>query len=351
MQKKNKKKEAAAADPQTATSHNNNTIIKDSPPKIKEWRSDALDASNFERPAYLIDHLLFDGVTLLVGGTKVGKSILVEQMAHAIATGTPLWGNSVKTGTVLYLNMESDPSNAKNRRSAMGLDATEKLYYVFEKVLNLTNLDAYLGQFKEKHPDLVLVIIDTLHRIRGIHSTTQEYSYAQAVNDIDVLQNIALKQDLSFIAVHHPAKNSNDPLGSQGIFGTVSSKLTLTRPEELAFGQLTVIPRFHPEWTLPLKFVQNPLMWVLDKENGGSENLPVFVSYILKFLAECESHQFEGTCNALWLKANLANLCKNPQTLSRSLNDYKAVFKTNNVTIKRGRNNGRRIICLKWHDF
>ncbi len=55
-------------------------------------------------------------------------------MALAIATGTPLWGNSVKTGTVLYLNMESDPSNAKNRRSAMGLDATEKLYYVFEKV-------------------------------------------------------------------------------------------------------------------------------------------------------------------------------------------------------------------------
>ena len=133
MQKENNKKEAAAADPQTATSHNNNTIIKDSPPKIKVWRSDVLDASHFERPAYLIDHLLFDGVTLLVGGPKVGKSILVEQMAHAIATGTPLWDNAVKTGTVLYLNMESDPSNAQNRRKAMGLAATKKLTMSLKK--------------------------------------------------------------------------------------------------------------------------------------------------------------------------------------------------------------------------
>ena len=51
----------------------------------------------------IIDGLLYNGTYLFVGSPKIGKSFFMAQIGYHISKGLPLWGFSVRQGTVLYL--------------------------------------------------------------------------------------------------------------------------------------------------------------------------------------------------------------------------------------------------------
>lgn len=51
----------------------------------------------------IVDGLLYNGTYLFVGSPKIGKSFFMAQIGYHISKGLPLWGFSVRQGTVLYL--------------------------------------------------------------------------------------------------------------------------------------------------------------------------------------------------------------------------------------------------------
>lgn len=91
----------------------------------------------------LIDGLLYPGTYLFVGAPKLGKSFFMAQIAYHVSMRFPLWGNSVRKGTVLYLALEDDYRRLQERLYRMfGTDSAEKLRFAISAsnlVMGLTN--------------------------------------------------------------------------------------------------------------------------------------------------------------------------------------------------------------------
>ena len=58
---------------------------------------------------FVVDTLLSQGLHILAGSPKVGKSWLALWLAVTVAKGEPVWGMGVKQGTTLYLCLEDSP--------------------------------------------------------------------------------------------------------------------------------------------------------------------------------------------------------------------------------------------------
>ncbi|MGL4549081.1 AAA family ATPase [Eubacterium aggregans] len=309
----------------------------------------ALYNAHFDQITPAIDHILYDGVTVLGGAPKSGKSILVEQMAYDVATGNPLFGNGAHQGEVLYLNLESDPANALARRKAMHMPPTDHINYYFGPQVGLSDVGTVAQKANAKQK-LQLIIVDTLQKIRGCNKTADEYSYQEAVRDIDVLQTISKDINVPILVVHHTKKDSDSLLGSQGIFATVSSKLIVLREEAAKAGQLSIVSRFHPSHSLNLKFQEAPLGWVLDDEERGPVTIDPIISAIMAFLARQENETWEGTMKELWRDAGLATHAVDPTRLSRHINNHFTDFERNHISYHKKRSKSKRTIQLIWKD-
>ena len=62
-------------------------------------------------PNFVVDSLLSQGLHILAGSPKVGKSWLALWLAVTVAKGESVWGMNSKQGTTLYLCLapESPP--------------------------------------------------------------------------------------------------------------------------------------------------------------------------------------------------------------------------------------------------
>ena len=61
--------------------------------------------SPLEPPNFVVDTLISQGLHILAGSPKVGKSWLALWLAVTVAKGEPVWGLSVKQGATLYLSL------------------------------------------------------------------------------------------------------------------------------------------------------------------------------------------------------------------------------------------------------
>ena len=57
---------------------------------------------------FVIENLLSNGLHILAGSPKVGKSWLALWLAVTISKGEDIWGNKVKQGDTLYLCFEDN---------------------------------------------------------------------------------------------------------------------------------------------------------------------------------------------------------------------------------------------------
>ena len=55
---------------------------------------------------FVVDSLISQGLHILAGAPKVGKSWLALWLATTIAKGEPVWNLQTKQGTTLYLCLE-----------------------------------------------------------------------------------------------------------------------------------------------------------------------------------------------------------------------------------------------------
>ena len=112
---------------------------------------------------FVVDTLLSQGLHILAGSPKVGKSWL----AVMVAKGDPVWGMGVKQGTTLYLCLEDPTLRIQNRLFEITEDAPASVHFTTNSDTLGKGLEEQLRAFLSEHPDTVLVIIDTLQMIRG----------------------------------------------------------------------------------------------------------------------------------------------------------------------------------------
>ena len=93
------------------------------PARRSSWRADELLAETFPEPRWAVPGVLCEGLNLLAGAPKVGKSWFALDVAVAVALGGEALGRfSVEPGDVLYLALEDTPRRMADRlRKSLGL--------------------------------------------------------------------------------------------------------------------------------------------------------------------------------------------------------------------------------------
>ena len=205
--------------------------VKPPKPVLKTFTASDLEEMVFPEPKWAIPGLLPEGLTILAGRPKRGKSWMGLGIALAVASGGKALGKiDVEKGDALYLALEDNPRRLQNRLAQLKDPETKlpsRLHLVTEFLpLQLGGMQTLLD-WLDKHPKTHLVVIDTLGRILPSGKANSN----QFVDDyqfIGKLQKLSIDRNFALLVIHHIRKQSADyaldrVAGTTGITGAADS--------------------------------------------------------------------------------------------------------------------------------
>ena len=195
--------------------------------------------TRLEPTKFCIDTLLPQGITILGGAPKIGKSWWVLDICIRIAKGESVWDMPTTKGTTLYLCLEDTLRRVQERLCLITDDVPSNAFFATAAHTLAEGLCDEIRAFVKEHPDTVLVAIDTFQIVRNGGVDT---SYGNDYDEIRQMKQLADELNISLLLVHHLRKQGDsDPLnklsGTTGIVGAVDSVFVLdksNRSENLA---------------------------------------------------------------------------------------------------------------------
>lgn len=185
-----------------------------------------LQTARIDPPEWLIPDVLPQGLAILCASSKVGKSWMAMQMCLAISRGKEFLDYASNQAGCLYLALEDGIFRLKDRLNKV-LDG-EKAPSNFYLSIKANGLDGglikQLDEEFEEHPDIKLIIIDTLQKVRG-SAKKDEIAYATDYRELGALKEYADNKRICIFLIHHLRKmaDENDVFnmisGSNGIMG------------------------------------------------------------------------------------------------------------------------------------
>lgn len=254
---------------------------------------------------FIVDKLMKSrGVYCLVARPKVGKSLFALQLANSVANGQEFLGLKTITSPVLYISTEMNSTQILERIDKMGLQFTDKNFFlkeqeVNERKLNLMDLQLDLQEFAYDYGGK-LVIIDMLCGIRldNGYDINSYQDIGQYV--IPKFRELSNKYGFTILLIHHLNK-SNTSLGSTAIDGSVDGMITLKKDNNIVNKIfLNYESRDFEGLDLILKRNENLLFEISELETEDlNVNLIIFLNYAIK------QRDFEFTVSEITSKLNL----------------------------------------------
>jgi hypothetical protein len=198
------------------------------------WQDAAISAADLRRMTfdpvrYVVPGVIPEGVAMLVGRPKIGKSWLGLDLAVACSSDRFTLGTiKPNQGDVLYLALEDGKRRIQRRIGKLLPSFKEE----WPTRLTLVPMGGWrrtdqgglddIEAWCKSVPNPTLVIVDTLERIRKpVHGAKQLYS--SDYEAISELQKVASDYGIAIVVLHHDRKaEGDDP------FDTVSGTLGLT---------------------------------------------------------------------------------------------------------------------------
>lgn len=229
----------------------------------------ALMSKPFEPATFVVSGLISEGVTLLGGKPKIGKSWLVLDLALAVASGQSLFGSTaVEQGDVLYIALEDNQRRLKSRLVKKGVqDPPERLLLATE----WPDLDAgcipELEAWVAEAPSPRLIIIDVLKMVRP-KPRPGEQPYDADYRALTGLGQFARQHGVAVLVVHHVRKmEADDPLeslsGTNGLTGAADAVMVLKRDNGTGNATLYVRGRDVEENETTIRFNRQFGTWEL----------------------------------------------------------------------------------------
>ncbi len=189
----------------------------------------------FEPTRWVVPDVLPEGLSLLVGKPKKGKSWMALGMCEAVAVGGVALGTKrVDEGDTLYLALEDHQKRLQKRLKKVldGRPAPERMHLHTEWPRLDEGGAEQLDEWLTEHPDARLVVIDTLAKIRKPASGANVYAEDYAA--LEQLLPLAAKRSVAIVVVHHLRKMAaSDPMdeisSSTGLTAGVDGFLILRR--------------------------------------------------------------------------------------------------------------------------
>ncbi len=277
------------------------------------WTAAELVDWDFGLPRWAVPDLLAEGVNLLVGPPKVGKSWLALNIAVAVATGgRALDRVNVDEGDVLYLALEDTGRRLRSRlRKVLGdVTAPERLTFTIAcERLSAGGVGRITG-WLDDHADARLVIVDVLARIRD-RTTRDANAYETDYAAMSALKSIADGYGVCVLVVHHSRKSPSEDFvdvvsGTQGLAGAADAVLVLCRTRTAADAELKITGRDVEEATRALRFDPDRGAWVEIDADPATLRLGDTRRRVREFIAEHTSATPKQLTDALSLGPDLA---------------------------------------------
>jgi hypothetical protein len=193
--------------------------------KLNVYHAADLYGKTIERPPVIVQGMIPAGLTVLAGAPKRGKSWLALMLALCVAAGEPFLGAETTQGDVLYMDLESRQYRVKDRLGKLIVGrAPESLYITHESDRLEAGLVEQLGMWCEDVEHPVLIIIDTMGRVKG-GARRGENAYEGDTRILGDLQKFALQRNLAVVCIHHLKK---DPGGNVDWFERISGSMGIT---------------------------------------------------------------------------------------------------------------------------
>ena len=134
--------------------------------KLETINAEDLQNRTYEPTHFLVDELIPEGLHILAGAPKIGKSWLALWLCLCVAQGQALWNFATTQGEALYLSLEDSFQRIQTRLFDLTEDAPPTLHFAIMADTLKHGLEQQIEQFLTDHPDTKLVVIDTLQRVR-----------------------------------------------------------------------------------------------------------------------------------------------------------------------------------------
>jgi hypothetical protein len=235
------------------------------------YRADELMAIEFPPPKWAVPGLIAEGVTLLAGPPKVGKSWLSLGLGLAIASGAPaLGGIATDAGPVLYLALEDTPRRLQSRMRKVlaGGRATGDLTLdTWCPTMTEGGAD-YIAGWLEENSGARLVVIDVFTKVRGRPPLGTNSAYEADYAAIGSIRRLADSYAVAVLLVHHVRKAASEDFlatvsGTNGLAGAADAVLVLERARARADGILHVTGRDVEENDHALSFDPTTGSWTM----------------------------------------------------------------------------------------
>lgn len=254
---------------------NGNNLRSVSPGKsvhrVTSWTAAQLMATDFPPPKWIVPGIIPEGLTLLAGAPKVGKSWLCLGLGTAITSGGRAFGSiQVEPGAALYLALEDTGRRLKSRLTKVlagsaappGFDITIECE---PGLAGMARIDDWLSRDHEHAPRLVMV--DVLEKMRGpVPQGMSVYSADYAA--ISMIKQIADLHGVSIIVLTHVRKGTADDWlseisGTLGLSGAADTIAVLKRARGELDGTLQVTGRDVDEEDYAFRFDAQLASWNL----------------------------------------------------------------------------------------
>ena len=323
--------------------------------KIQLIDAETLYYKPLEHPKMLIDGVLSDGLAIMAGDSKIGKSWMVLWMCLQISKGEPVWGLPTRKTDVVYLALEDREWRVQQRMQDLTDTPPENLHFGFSCGQLGAELESQIEDVLKDYPSTGLLFIDTLQMVRD-NVSAKVNAYAQDYKDLSSLKKIADNHGICIFVVHHTRKERdggnifNDMTGSTGIMGVADTGMIL-RKEDRFGDNATLCVTGRDVEEKKLKMQMCGVKWEITEELSADdlrkERIPDFVFKVVDFLFE--HRQFEGTVTELL--AAVGNTELKPNVASKYLTRfYSEVFAPMGITYEYRKTAAARTISLMLND-
>ena len=308
----------------------------------------ALLATPIPPVKWIIPGLLPAGLAIFAGPSKAGKSWLTLWLCLQISQGKSVWGREIEPRTVLYFSLEDTLGRLQERLYQL-VDAEEdpeRLILQTESHGIGQGLEEQIVSFIHAYPDISLIVIDTLQKVRKTERNGS--MYANDYRDIGALKELADKYGICILLVHHLRKqSSSDPYdqisGSTGIMGVADTTWLMHRQRMSRTATIRVIGRDMDDRTLHLR--EENCIWTLeDEETAEEREIKAVPDYLWKAAKYIESvGNWQGTASELLAAAGIENAKPNQFTYNMA-KYFDKVFEPKGIRYKTHRKNKVRLL-------
>ena len=298
---------------------------------------------------FVIKELLPQGLAIIGGAPKVGKSWLMLDWCVRIAKGETIWNFSTTKGTTLYVSLEDTASRLQERLLSVTDEAPNVFFTTFSFKIR-EGLEEQIKSFVADHPGTTLIVIDTFQMIRN---TGNEVSYASDYNEIEILKKLAEELKITILLVHHLRKQGDsDPFnmlsGTNGLAGGVDTMFVLDKSKRCSTNAtLYCSGRDIEDREIELCFEKDSCTWnfISDSSDNPEMLLPVEMQKLIEMMKKISF--FSGSNSDFIEQYNqYAGREIKANSLKRMMNRYRSELEDNNIYFESSKRNNVRVIDI-----